>query len=463
MRNRPTQGLPLVLELALFLLVSGIAAFVFARRGLMKIHSVSVFAVTWCPILLLCSLSSSAQPRILQSTWNMVWIALAGVIIGTVVVSGTAARDDGRPPVLVNVQRLLKWHRVGLVLLLGYVALQLVKSRSLVEQAGGWIAVISTAGGDVRRASLASSIQATNSALDGGAALGGALNYVLFAGHITAFTGALLWKLRINRSLAVLPIILVAIYGVLSLQRTSLMMTMLLFVMALTAMPDRLESTAPPLRKRPPSKYGAPQVAAGLVVAGAGILIPLYSRNVGTKNATGFDSLLQYFVSGVLGLNARNTYNPAWHAPVIANEVAPDPGYGSYTLTNIFGVANRLGLPVPVAPNFYDYYYVSFGGARFATNTGTSIVDFYYDFGFVGIGVAFLVLAAAGTYFQRRARRGVVMYSPLAAYFLTAIAWSFFGSSVLADVRYALVACLAALALSRVLTTESRVYAAGMV
>ena len=342
----------------------------------------------------------------------MVWLSLIGVAVGTTC-AGSVVHVPNRSSSIARVDlvKLTRLHWIRVITLCAFAATQLMRAEPLVRSAGGYLAVLISAGGDLRRASLASSVEAAQTALDASGALSGVTNYVLFAGHISLFTGALLWKLGRQR-LAILPVLISAAYGVLSLQRSSFVMAILLFGTTIVSLPclksqnGQNEQTllATSARRKRGIWQSVTICSTGIVA----VLLPLYWRNVGTRNATGLDSLGQYFVSGIMGLNARNTWNSAWNPPP-GNEfatVGPDPGFGAYTFGNIFSVLNRLGLDVPTAPNFYDYYYVQVWGQRFATNTGTSIVDFYYDFGMFGILAAFVLLSFGGTALQMHGKKG---------------------------------------------------------
>jgi hypothetical protein len=55
----------------------------------------------------------------------------------------------------------------------------------------------------------------------------------------------------------------------------------------------------------------------------------------------------------------------------------------------------------------------------------------------------FLVVGALGTLLQRQTRSGRAARAPLAAFLLVVVAWSFFGNTVLNDIRYLLTTAVA--------------------
>jgi len=178
-------------------------------------------------------------------------------------------------------------------------------------------------------------------------------------------------------------------------------------------------------------------LSASAAACAFALFYPLAVRNRGTSNAIGLDSVAQYLVSGILGLNARNVVNPSL-APAAADIPNGELALGSYTFSNTFNVLNRLGLDIQVAPIFFDFYRVKLADSIYVTNTGTSIIDFFLDFGWPGIFLGFFLLALSASITQQYIRYGVVALVPIAAFLLASVAWSFFGNTLLNDVRYLL-------------------------
>jgi oligosaccharide repeat unit polymerase len=238
------------------------------------------------------------------------------------------------------------------------------------------------------------------------------------------------------------------------LQRSLFVMAALIFIVVALLLPSRasgvlLETS----RAGSPGQATRPVVPTLIVLslAAVAILLPLQLRNVRGGNATGLASLFQYLLSGILGLGARDQQHPFWTPPPAygAVGVGPAPGYGSYTFRGLFRVLDQLGVPVPVAPTFYDYYPVAVGDVSYWTNTGTSILDFRLDFGIVGVCVAFLVLSFTATVLQRQQPRNRLYALPITAYLLVTLFWSFFGNSLLNDFKYFLSALFGCYILSR--------------
>ena len=414
-------------------------------------------------MLVIASLPGLVQPALSQSTWNMIWLALMGVVLGCILGALLGAFPSSAERLAdyetdINFSHLVRWHWLLTFALGGYGALQLFKARALISGVGGWGAIFSSAGGDFRSAQLAQSAEASQTSLDSSGALIGVAGYVLFLGHASLITGAILWRTG-RPSIALVPLGVSAAFSILTLQRTSFVMAALLFAVLVLLLGSRTSG----LRVQTPGvgspRSGKQTFVPTLIVLGltaVAVLLPLQLRNVRSGNATGLMSLFQYLLSGILGLSARDGLNPNWSPPPADGFVSagPAPGYGSYSFTGLFRVLHQLGVPVPVAPNAYDYYTVAISGAGYwtNTNTATSIYDFRLDFGFVGIFVLFFALSFVATVLQQRQCRNGVLYAlPVTAYLLVTLFWSFFGSSLLDDIKYLLSALFGCYILSRLI------------
>jgi hypothetical protein len=221
-------------------------------------------------------------------------------------------------------------------------------------------------------------------------------------------------------------------------------MAVLLFAVCVSRFASRESGLVVPTPRVSLRRRAKPTFAPMLIVLGftaVAVLLPLQLKSVGTKNATGLTSLFQYLLAGILGLSARDQFNPDWTPPAADGflSAGPAPGYGTYTFTGLFRALHGLGMPVEVGANAYEYYTVTIGGVQYSTNTLTSIGDFRLDFGFIGVFVMFFVLSVAATMLQMRQGRNSALYAvPVTAYLLVTLIWSFFGSSLLDDFKYLL-------------------------
>jgi oligosaccharide repeat unit polymerase len=420
-----------------------------------------VFVASWTPILVTCLIPGFAEPDLQPKALTMIALAYgavaAGELVSRILPFNLSTNRDliPNPPrqATIDPTNLIRWHYILMVILAAYAVLDVARSLPLVQSVGGWNAVFTSAGGDFRRAQLETSIEAAQSTLGGDGAVFGILNYGLFLGHAAVFTGSVLWCAG-RRLIGILPVLICTIYGLLSLQRTTFAMVLLLFLFAIFLLPSNASVYAGSLKKHHHPRTAritlgrAVAYLIGVAIASAAILYPLELRNQGTRNATGIESVTQYLASGILGLNSRIRMGSDG-ATTTAGVGTTEPGYGSYTFTNLFSVINRLGISLPNAPSFYDYYRVRLDGRTFVTNTGTAILDFYLDFGWLGIAGGFLLISLCAGISISRMRRGRVSGLPIAAFLLASLTWSFFGNSLLNDVRYLLATLLACEAIRR--------------
>jgi oligosaccharide repeat unit polymerase len=435
-------------NVVLFTLVAVLGVGFAATVRLPPLNAITAFAVPWTLLLIIASLPDLGEPGLIQSTWNMIWLALVGVGFGCILgaMLGAFASRDKQPAdyqTEVDIGRVVRWHWLLTFALAGYGSLQLYKARALISGVGGWSAIFSSAGGDFRTAQLNQSALAAQTVLDSSGALIGVAGYLLFLGNASLVTGAILWRTG-RPYVALLPLLVSALFTLLTLQRASFVMAVLLFATCVSLFASResgigagVAAARSPRRVKPTL---APTVVV-LVFTAVAVLLPLQLRNVGSKNATGLTSLFQYLLGGILGLSARDQLNPNWSPPAADGFVSAGaaPGYGSYTFSGLFRVLHQLGAPVPVGPNGYENYTVAVSGVRYWTNIGTSIYDFRLDFGFFGILVVFFVLAFLATLLQEMQINNRALYVvPMTAYFLVTLVWSFFGSSLLDDVKYLL-------------------------
>jgi oligosaccharide repeat unit polymerase len=358
----------------------------------------------------------------------------------------------------VDRRRVLKVHNWLSVALAVYGVMQASDAWPILQRLGGIQAIFASEaalGNEYKYQYAQDRLQLTSSALDGSSFLSGSLGYVLFLGHISLFTGAILWR-NGNRIAASIPLIISAAYSLFSLQRTSFFMCLLIFAASVI-----YAKQLPGVKSVKDKKKRKGRLAA-LVIGGAVmlpvLLYPIQQRNNATQNSTGFESLAQYLVASVAGLNQRIA--PGFRIPTppaeISGATAPTEGLGAYTFTGLFGLLNRAGLPVPVAPHAFDYYSTEIFGTQFSTNTGTAYLDFYLDFGFTGIIFMPFIIGFCAAVALRKFTAGSVAALPLLVILLVSIAWSFFVNALLGDFRYLYMAVIASVSLPWILYGSKR-------
>ncbi|MHC1560616.1 O-antigen polymerase [Actinomycetospora sp. C-140] len=424
-------GLTLVVLLVLATVVSFFV-------GMPRVNNASVLLVCWGPLLLFTASTRLAYPSPNDDFWVLVFVFVGAILLSSVF-TAIYLRSRLKLPIAqrvaqVKVRSALYWHVALCVLLTFYGAFQLYSSRAIISRLGGVGGIVSGGGDEFRRQQIASAVDGAQAAIGSGNVAVGLLGYVLFLGHASLFTGAILW-IHGYRYISVLPIVISAAYSVFTVQRSSFVMSLLLFVATTLALRrtryvDVVKTTRSGI---------APSVVLAVVGAVA-IFVPLQLRNTGTANATGIESLIQYLGSGFLGLSSRTLYNPNWEPPpgLGLSSGGPPVGYGAYTFKNFFSLLQRFGMPVPEAPRTYDYYVVQLFDERYYTNVGTSILDLRYDFGLPGLAVFSLAVGAASTLAYARSIGRRSYLAPVTGLALSWMAWSFFGNSLLNDFRYIL-------------------------
>ena len=455
------------MNVVFFTLVAVLGVGVASGFRLPRLNAITAFVVPWTLLLIVASIPGLVEPDLSQSMWSMIWLALMGVVLGCVLgaLVGAFSPSAAKPvdyETSVDFSRLMPWHWALTFALAGFGVLRLFKVRALINQFGGWAAIFSSSGGEFRNAQLNQSAAAAQTGLDSSGALIGVAGYVLFLGHASLITGAILWCSG-RRYIALFPLIVSAAFAVLTLDRTSFVMSELLFAVMVVLFASRRSGPGIRTPSTGPPRQGMRTLVPTLIVVGftaVAVFLPLQLRNVGTTNSTGWTSMFQYLLGGILGLSARDRLNSVSAPPPPDGfmSAGPAPGYGAYTFRGLFRVLHQLGFPVPVGPNAYEDYPVAVGGIRYWTNIGTSIFDFRLDFGWVGICVLFFALSFVATILQQRQQRSGGLYTvPLTAYFLVTLVWSFFGSSLLVDIKYLMVALFGCYLLSLILTirTES--------
>ncbi|MDQ0212054.1 O-antigen polymerase [Arthrobacter bambusae] len=415
------------------------------------LNPITALVAPWLTVMLLASIPGAMNPEPSLGLWTMVLTGFVATAVGALGGWLIAQRQvptiphQKRP---LDIRRIIVSHWILTIALAVYGVIQAADAWPLLQRLGGVQAIFSASaalGNEYKYEYSQSRLETTSAALDGGGFASGAFGYILFLGHIALFTGAILWRSN-RRILASLPLIISAAYSLFSLQRTSFFMCFLIFgatviyAKRLETSPEQGSLTNDPRRLKRARAY-----ILGFLVLIPVLLYPVQQRNNSTHNSTGLESLAQYLISSVAGLNARidSNFDIATPPAEVTGALAPSPGLGAYTFTGLFTLLKRIGLPVPVAPHALDYYSVEIFGTPFSTNTGTSLVDFYLDFGWAGLIFIPLVIGLVASICLRRFISGRVSALPLLVILMVSIFWSFFVNALLGDFRYLYMAIVA--------------------
>lgn len=432
------------------------------RLGLPAINAVLAFTIPWSVVLLIADFPGVLGDPLTGGTWAMVWVAWLALTVG--VVAGWFSVLRVAPPFgpmnarVVDPTRLLRLHVVCSIALVGYLLLQSGWIVPVLSAQGGLDAILNGGGSALKRAYMLATAEVAQTNFGPLGLAAAALGYLLFFGNVSLFTGVLLWRAG-RYVLAVIPLVLAAFYSLVTLQRTSFVMATLVMVACwavIRSLPFDFGSLA---RVGPaPSRRRSIAALAGVGAIGVvTVLYPLIVRNTNTANPVGLESVANYLLSGVSGLNARLLENPQWSPPEIAGTdvVAASPGFGAYTFTGLFNILSRLGLPVPYAPHSLDYYDVVIFGRPTTTNVGTFLVEFYLDFGWLGIVLIPLAVGLIAGLAQKKVTRSAsLLFLPPLAWALVVLIWSFFTSSLLGDFRYIALCGLGGIVLNWIMGTR---------
>lgn len=424
------------------------------------LNPVTALVVPWVTVMLIASIPGALNPSLTGELWAIVFIGFLASAVGSLIgwILSSSWNSAKRPTPDIRIDRVLRIHLALSLALGGYGVMQAVDAWPVLQRLGGVQSIFSASaamGNEYKYQYAQDRLAMTSTALDSSSFLNGSLGYLLFLGHIALFTGAVLWRSG-RRAIASIPLILAAAYSLFSLQRTSFFMCLLIF--ATTALYVRTIVQRPigtgnseSTKKRGRGRLAATVIGGAVMVPV--LLYPIQQRNNATHNSTGLESVAQYLLSSIAGLNQR--IDPGFRIGTppaeISGAVAPSEGLGAYSFTGLFGLLKRSGLPVPVAPHALDYYSSEIFGTPFATNTGTSYLDFYLDFGWAGVILMPFVMGFIASLALRRFLAGSVAALPTLVILIVSIIWSFFVNALLGDFRYLYLTVIASFGLPWIL------------
>lgn len=439
----------------------------FARKlGMPRFNVVSAFSISWAAMIVVAVVFDGLTDSIADFTWVIVLTAWASLLCGAVVGWAAAGTRDPtlRPPVVIDIRRTTRFHLLFTALFLVYLAIRFMSAWPLISAAGGWEVVLGTGGNAnaYRNASLNSALEDSQSSIDGGM-LDAVVNYATFIpGMLATYTGAILWRAG-RRLLGGAPVILGGALSLLTLQRTSMMIVVLLFVIAVWQLRisgvdipharARTKSTEQQVAALPKRQGRFAAIVATVALASVAGWFFVTTTTARTDNSTesGLQaSLGEYVIGGLAGINTRSAEGPEW--PRVPSDTAgqfdPSPGLGGYTFTGLWTVLDRLGFPVETTRVNLDFTQATMFGQPTITNVVSAVGEFYLDFRLPGVIALSFLLGFGGAFLQRRlqgSRR--VALVPLVSFLLTYSFWSFFVAWS-SDLRQLIVAAFGGLVLT---------------
>lgn len=427
----------------LLLLVMGFGMLITRAIGLPFLNAVSVVTLPWMVSVVVAVSFGGIADQILDLTWVMIlttWLAtIAGAFIGRVVPAPSVKRPEGGADTVISIDRLRLKHRILVIVLATYVAFQFATMWPTIESVGGMSAIFDGGGDAYRRTVLDAALGKAQSGFGEGGILVAVITYILFiVGMSSIFTGAILWVAR-YRFAGIIPVALSSAISILTLQRTSVALSILLFAFGVFAVRwSKVNLQQRPTKEGPPGTSAPggsalPGVVAGVVALGAAawFIIFLSGSRGGRADERGIIATLgDYLLGGLAGLNARNFQGEDWAPlPAVEGGSDPSPGMGGYTFGGLWSVLARLGFPVTQTRYNLDYVPVNIFDERTIVNVAGATGEYYLDFRWAGIILISAALGLVTTLLQRRVlHNGSLAAIPALAYLLTVGTWSFFGS-----------------------------------
>ena len=426
----------------LFVAVAALTVTESKRAGLRAGNPAALYTTLWAALILALQFSFFHVAPLTLQTWALLLVGSGGFMVGSIVGVISGGRSPGGE-VRYEDSRLARMQRVLIVALAAYVVFESARVLPVLHTVGGIGAILGggEAGGQYRHLLVSASIASSEADFSQGSFVLGLLGYLLFVLGTLSLVWGGYFVLKRRWLLAVTPLILNAVLSLVTLQRSSFVYSLALFGFSAAYFrrwrnQDRVRS------RRHYAIYAF--LAAALVIV---VVVPLSLRGPGVSKLTTVQSVTGYAISGVVALNAKVESDPLWRQPPVIDPgvSAPVPGLGVYTFHGLTTVLDRLHVPVPNSPANFDYAVVSIFGKPFYSNVFTWLIYFKYDLGWIGVALGPMLIAL----FAMRVdlaimKRGSMRLVPVGAILMTTILMSFFGLTLLRDVRYTLVAIVGA-------------------
>ena len=170
------------------------------------------------------------------------------------------------------------------------------------------------------------------------------------------------------------------------------------------------------------------------------VFYPLHVRTRGTSDLSGADTIVPYYLAGVGGLNCSDETLLRDSVYFDAHQLSAQATPGANTLQDLFILLERLGLPVNGASRGYfeSVCFYNVLGSAHPSAVFTTFLDFWLDFGLVGVAVIVFGVAFIGTLAQRLVWEGRIAAVPAFSFMMGQIFWSFSADYMLNSLRYTL-------------------------
>jgi hypothetical protein len=411
-------------------------------------NPIAIYGVIWTALLAIYSHVGLHPYPLEQRTANLIILAYATFVVGAVIASNTVRIADRRVGVreksMYDEEKLGRWYKIALLALSGSVFLQFSQVYSLLGQAGGITGVLAGSGQSFRRAYTADRAAQLSNGLGGGGIAVALLGYVLFMGSISLiWAGYYASRGRTGRAL--LPLLIVLVYSLLTLQRAAFVYPLVIFLSSWLYHRNGMDKTG---RDFSPRRRFA--IVALILVTAAAVIVPSEIRSVGSTGVDKQGGVVQYLEAGIAGLNAAvrgNLDDPTISdaatgsaSPFAASNTAysgpsPTRGYGRWTFGGLFSIVQRLGAPISLPPTDFTFVFTSSSNYE-TSNTYTFILYFYYDLGWWGVALFSFLLGFVAIRLHERAATMKLGSIPMACVLLTTCTLLFFSVTPLRDFRY---------------------------
>lgn len=400
------------------------------------INPISVYATVWSTLAVLVVVPLADLQPMRLATWGLMFASSVALVLGAthawLFLASVPRRTFVRPsttPVAYSEPALRAAYLVGLVALLGYVGIEAARPPivSAVQSVGGLGGILHGSGLEYRNAYVELALKRAQSGFEDGGLAVAVLGYILFLPAMLAMLLAGHFALKRRWWMVAAPLALMAIYSMVSLERTLFIHALLLWLFSYYyhATVHRLDGVRT-TRLSTGRRLGIAAVV--LAVAAAAIYFPLKIRYPSLTPLGTVQSALAYF-SGPLG--ALNVY--VMEHPLVTPS---QPQLGTYSLWGAASVLLRLGVPLHLPPDRLEFVPFQVHGDRVG-NVYTWLIYFILDFGWVGAVVIPYLFGLAATALHYlvvvRGRRDLI--APLCI-LMAQLVMSFFGFSLLRDLRF---------------------------
>jgi oligosaccharide repeat unit polymerase len=398
-----------------------------------KINPITIYFTPWMLVIALVESGIPHFLRIGERTWIYLSIGSACYGLGAIAILAVRSRRDASARSARSYdyddRRLSRYYAIGVVSLFAYLLLQMTKLLPEIHQIGGLSGIFSGGGSQLAIGRNQIAASAASSSFTGGSFAIGILGYILFIGTLTIFWAG--YYVRSGRwGRALLPLLILCVYSLLSLDRSAFIYSVLLFTFSVIFHKKETRGGM--------SSRAKASLATVAVLFAAVVFIPIALRKPVDPSQPGIASPVSYFADGLGGFNT-----------LILGDVPqppPDPGYGRWTFHGAASLLQRLGVISGVSTSA-NMFFVSVTTNRYQPNNVYSwLVYPLYDDGVTGLVLLGLAFGAAtGWAFDLVLLRGRLRALPMLSMLMVSSFMSVYALSLVSDVRYTFVALSALL------------------